>query len=73
MVGRGDGDRGAGQRTDHLRSGGTTVLRIANDAGGANVNRLMSSAPEDLELLAGMARLTGVPVRVISSAPLGER
>jgi hypothetical protein len=24
----------------------------------------MSSAPEDLERLAGMARLTGVPVRV---------
>ena len=37
---------------------------IANDAGGANVNRLMSSAPEDLERLAGMAWLTGVPVRV---------
>jgi hypothetical protein len=28
------------------------------------VNRLMSSAPDDLERLAGMARLTGVPVRV---------
>jgi anaerobic selenocysteine-containing dehydrogenase len=52
---------------------GTGGWRIANDAGGANVNRLMSSAPEDLERLAGMARLTGVPVRVISSAPLGER
>ena len=24
----------------------------------------MSSAPEDIEALAGMARLTGVPVRV---------
>ncbi len=43
---------------------GTGGWRIANDAGGANVNRLMSSAPEDLERLAGMARLTGVPVRV---------
>jgi hypothetical protein len=31
---------------------------------GANVNQLMSSAPEHLERLAGMARLTGVPVRI---------
>jgi anaerobic selenocysteine-containing dehydrogenase len=56
----------------HKGSGG---WRIANRAGGANVNRLMSSAPEDLERLAGMARLTGVPVRVEatslkSAAPL---
>ena len=43
---------------------GTGGWRVANGAGGANVNRLMSSAPEDLEKLAGMARLTGVPVRV---------
>ena len=43
---------------------GTGGWRVANGAGGANVNRLMSSAPEDLEALAGMARLTGVPVRV---------
>jgi anaerobic selenocysteine-containing dehydrogenase len=43
---------------------GTGGWRLANAAGGANVNRLTSSAPEDLERLAGMARLTGVPVRV---------
>ena len=43
---------------------GTGGWRVANRAGGANVNRLTSSAPEDLEALAGMARLTGVPVRV---------
>jgi anaerobic selenocysteine-containing dehydrogenase len=43
---------------------GTAGWRVANDAGGANVNRLMSSAPEDIERLAGMARLTGVPIRV---------
>ena len=49
---------------------GTGGWRIANGAGGANVNRLMSSAPEDLERLAGMARLTGVPVRV---SPLGSK
>jgi len=43
---------------------GTGGWQVANGAGGANVNQLMSSAPEDLEKLAGMARLTGVPVRV---------
>jgi anaerobic selenocysteine-containing dehydrogenase len=43
---------------------GTGGWRLANTAGGANVNRLMSSAPEHIEALAGMARLTGVPVRV---------
>lgn len=45
----------------HRGSGG---WRVANRAGGANVNQLMSSAPGDLESLAGMARLTGVQVRV---------
>lgn len=45
----------------HSGSGGWSV---ANAAGGASVNALMSSAPEDLERLAGMARLTGVPVRI---------
>ncbi|BBY44056.1 molybdopterin-containing oxidoreductase family protein [Mycolicibacterium celeriflavum] len=43
---------------------GTAGWRVANDAGGANVNRLMSSDPSDIESLAGMARLTGVPVRI---------
>ncbi len=46
---------------------GTGAWRVANHAGGVNVNRLMSSAPDDLERLAGMARLTGVPVRVSRS------
>jgi hypothetical protein len=46
---------------------GTGGWRLANGAGGVNVNRLMSSAPEDLERPAGMARLTGVPVRVTRS------
>jgi len=49
---------------------GTARWRVANEAGGANVNRLMSSAPEDIEALAGMARLTGVPIRV---EPVGRR
>lgn len=38
--------------------------RIANQAGGANVNQLMSSDPSDVEALAGMSWLTGVPVQV---------
>jgi anaerobic selenocysteine-containing dehydrogenase len=43
---------------------GTGTWRLANRAGGANVNRLTSSEPEDVESLSGMAWLTGVPVRV---------
>jgi formate dehydrogenase len=38
--------------------------RIAAAAGGVNVNLLASSAPEDLERLAGMALLNGIPVRL---------
>lgn len=46
---------------------GTGRWRRANAAasgGGVNVNLLMSSEPQDLERLAGMAVLTGVRVRV---------
>ncbi len=43
---------------------GTGGWRIANRAGGANVNQLMSSEPEDVEALAGMSWLTGIPVEV---------
>jgi anaerobic selenocysteine-containing dehydrogenase len=39
---------------------------VANEAGGANVNLLASSDPEDLERLAGMAFLNGIPVRLES-------
>jgi formate dehydrogenase len=38
--------------------------RIANAAGGANVNLLASSDPDDLEALAGMSFLNGIPVRL---------
>ncbi|MGI8559214.1 MAG: molybdopterin-containing oxidoreductase family protein [Solirubrobacteraceae bacterium] len=38
--------------------------QIANAAGGANVNDLTSTALADLEPLAGMAHLNGVPVQV---------
>jgi anaerobic selenocysteine-containing dehydrogenase len=38
--------------------------RLANEHAGANVNLLSSAAPEDLERLAGMAHLNGIPVRL---------
>jgi formate dehydrogenase len=38
--------------------------RVANRAGGANVNQLASSDPGELERLAGMAHLNGIPVRI---------
>ena len=44
--------------------------RLAAAAGGANVNLLSSSDPEDLERLAGMAFLNGIPVRL---EPVGSR
>ena len=47
---------------------GTAGWRLANRAGGANVNKLISSNPDDIEALAGMARLTGVPIRVERAA-----
>ena len=37
--------------------------RLANEHAGANVNLLSSSDPDDLERLAGMAHLNGIPVR----------
>lgn len=43
---------------------GTGGWRVANKAGGVNVNQLMSSEPADIERLAGMARLTGLAVCV---------
>ncbi len=43
--------------------------RRANAAGGANVNQLASTDPADLERLAGMAVLNGIPVRVAASVP----
>ena len=43
---------------------GTGGWRLANSAGGANVNQLTSSDPNDVEALAGMSWLTGVPVEV---------
>jgi anaerobic selenocysteine-containing dehydrogenase len=42
--------------------------RLANEAGGANVNLLASSHPDRLERLAGMAHLNGIPVRVEPAA-----
>ncbi len=42
--------------------------QTANAAGGANVNQLMSSRPDDLERLAGMAHLNGVAVKIEPAA-----
>jgi formate dehydrogenase len=38
--------------------------RVANEAGGANVNVLTSALSADLEGVSGMAHLNGVPVRL---------
>ena len=46
--------------------------RLANEAGGVNVNQLASSDPAGLERLAGMAHLNGIPVRVEAVAPRGR-
>jgi formate dehydrogenase len=43
--------------------------KLANKTAGANVNLLASAEPEDLERLAGMAFLNGIPVRVEPTAP----
>ncbi len=43
---------------------GTGGWSVANSAGGTNVNHLMSTDPADVEALAGMSMLTGIPVRV---------
>ncbi|WP_439030988.1 molybdopterin-containing oxidoreductase family protein [Gordonia terrae] len=52
----------------HNGSGGWTQANAAagNDlgTGGVNVNALISSDPADLERLAGMANMTGVPIQV---------
>ena len=47
----------------HKGTGGWRGANAAARDGGANVNLLTSSEPEDLERLAGMAVLNGVPVR----------
>ena len=67
------GCAGCGRQGDR-RDDGTVALphgwghrggwQLANEHGGANVNLLASSDPEDLEPLAGMAFLNGIPVRV---------
>lgn len=43
--------------------------RIANAAGGVNTNMLASSDPADLEPLAGMAHLNGIPIRIELVSP----
>ncbi len=59
--------------TDEVKTGTVAVphgwghtggWRVATAAGGVNVNELASSDPADLERLAGMAHLNGIPIRV---------
>jgi len=60
----------------HKGTGGWSRANAAAHGGGANVNLLMSSAPQDLERLAGMAHLNGVPVRaeaVASRVPVAAQ
>ncbi|GAB93827.1 molybdopterin-containing oxidoreductase family protein [Gordonia rhizosphera] len=64
----------------HNGSGGWTRANAAAatdlGSGGANVNALISSDPEDLERLAGMANMTGVPIEVSlldTGADTGDR
>jgi formate dehydrogenase len=46
--------------------------RRAVAAGGANVNELASTDPDDLERLAGMAHLNGIPVRLEAVGAMTE-
>jgi formate dehydrogenase len=46
--------------------------KLANEAGGVNVNLLTPSGADALERLAGMAHLNGIPVRVEAVAPQPE-
>ncbi len=69
--GGGGGARGGDRRDDArarwpCRTAGATRggWQLANANAGVNVNLLASAAPEDLEPLAGMAHLNGIPVRV---------
>jgi anaerobic selenocysteine-containing dehydrogenase len=64
--------------TDEVKAGTIAVphgwghsggWRLASAAGGANVNLLSSSDPGELEHLAGMAHLNGIPVR-LEAVPL---
>jgi formate dehydrogenase len=47
--------------------------RLANRHAGVNFNLLASGEPEDLERLAGMAHLNGIPVRLEPVPPSAER
>ncbi len=57
--------RSSAARSRSRTAGATAAAgHVANAAGGANVNLLASSDPDDLERLAGMAHLNGIPVRL---------
>jgi len=56
----------------HKGTGGWRRANAAARGGGVNVNQLMSSVPGDLERLAGMAHLNGVPVHAEAVARPAE-
>jgi anaerobic selenocysteine-containing dehydrogenase len=56
----------------HKGTGGWRRANGAARGGGVNVNLLTSSEPEELERLAGMAHLNGVPVRAEAVAALAR-
>jgi len=49
----------------HQRARG---LSVASKLGGANVNLLAADGPESVELLSGMAHLSGIPVEILPSS-----
>jgi anaerobic selenocysteine-containing dehydrogenase len=53
------------------RGGWRRANQAADGGGGVNVNLLMSSDPADVEPMAGMAQLTGIPIRLelVEAAP----
>ena len=67
--------RGQARARSPSRTAGATAAAGAspNAAGGANVNELASSDPADLERLAGMAHLNGIPIRVERIETVGRR
>ena len=70
-VPHGWGHKGTGAWRRANAAGGDAVQEGETEsaAGGVNVNLLTSSHPDDLERLAGMAHLNGVPVRAEAVAP----
>lgn len=68
----------AARITDDVKEGAIAIphgwghnggWRLANSAGGANSNDLVSARDEDIEALAGMSILNGIPIRIRAAQP----